>query len=256
MNLSKQKAFSIIESLLFVSSEPRPLCDFETLFKGDLSSKEILEILKELKQAYLLEERGIHLEKVSKGWQLRTKAENKDYIKKMKPPVVFRLSKLSLEALAIIAFEQPCTKMRVDEIRGVDSAHLLRNLIEKELVCWAGQSDLPGKPSLYKTTKKFLETFGLENLKTLPSDKQLEELFATKEEEDKTLNSVSKEFDHSVQKQNLQNAKKDEKEGQNIKNLLKSFPLTVNFLEKETKKDSNHSVPFEKRKASLLTPKE
>ena len=176
MSLSKEKVFSIMESLLFMSPEPRPLSDFETLFKGLLSSKEIQQFLLDLQKSYEQENRGMILKKVYKGWQLRTKTENKEYLLKLKTPKLFRLSKPSLEVLAIIAFEQPCAKMQVDEIRGVDSGHLLRNLLDKELICMAGQSDLPGKPFLYKTSQKFLEIFGLKHLKDLPSITELEEL--------------------------------------------------------------------------------
>ena len=235
MSLSRQKALSIMESLLFLSPDPRPLSDFEALFKGELSSKEIEGLLKDLEHSYNIEERGLCLEKASKGWQLRTKAENKPYLVKIKATQVFRLSKPSLEALAIVAFEQPCSKMRLDEIRGVDSGHLLRNLIEKELVCWAGQSDLPGKPSLYKTTKKFLETFGLETLEELPSEKELEELLAhdVGKKEKLSLQSVSGEFESSPQSQTVNSAIEDEKETKRIKDVLKSFPASVSFLEKE-----------------------
>ena len=77
----------------------------------------------------------------------------------------FRLSGPSLEALSIIAYSQPCPKQEIDQVRGVDSGHLLRTLMEKELVVFAGKSDLPGKPSLYKTSQKFLEVFGFNKFK-------------------------------------------------------------------------------------------
>ncbi|MCY4320784.1 MAG: SMC-Scp complex subunit ScpB, partial [Bdellovibrionaceae bacterium] len=178
MVLSKEKVFSIMESLLFMSPEPRPFSDFLTLFKDQFSSKEIKELLSEFKEEYNKKpSSGLIVEKVASGWQMRTKIENKEYLLKIKPPNVFRLSRPSLEVLAIIAFEQPCTKLKVDEIRGVDSGHLLRTLIEKELICLSGKSDLPGKPSLYRTSQKFLQVFGLDNLKDLPSQDEIKELF-------------------------------------------------------------------------------
>ena len=231
MSLSKEKVFSIMESLLFMSPEPRPLSDFETLFKGLLSSKEIQQFLLDLQKSYEQENRGMILKKVYKGWQLRTKTENKEYLLKLKAPKLFRLSKPSLEVLAIIAFEQPCAKMQVDEIRGVDSGHLLRNLLDKELICMAGQSDLPGKPFLYKTSQKFLEIFGLKHLKDLPSITELEELFETKEsaENKKGLETVSTDLPPAKGHSYLE----DEKENKKIKEVLKSFSLNVDFLEKD-----------------------
>ena len=235
MKISKDKAFSIMESLLFMSPEPRAFSDFENLFEGEISSQELKELLEEFKTSYNEKSRGLYLEKVSKGWQLRTKIENKDYLLRVKPKSIFRLSRPSLEALSIIAFEQPCTKMEVDEIRGVESGHLLRTLIEKNLICLSGKSDLPGKPSLYKTSSKFLEIFGLESLKDLPSPEEIEELLTSAKEKNKgDLQSVSEELTPT----NIQIPhQKDEQENKKIKDSLKSLPSTVKFLEKEAMKD-------------------
>ena len=236
MSLSKKRVFSILESFLFVSPEPRSFSEFEALFKGDLKAQEIKKYLEELADVYNKEDRGLVLEKVDRAWQMRTKLENKAYLSRVRPSPVFRLSKPSLEVLAIIAFEQPCPKIRIDEIRGVDSGHLLRTLIDKKMICWAGQSDIPGKPSLYKTTKSFLETFGLESLKALPSKQELEELFGdlNDTEDTKTLQSVTEEWDENQNSssKNLQEEQKDEEESKNIKSLLKSFPAHFDFLKK------------------------
>ena len=239
MNLSKERVFSIMESFLFVSPEPRSFSEFESLFKGDLSRQEIKTYIEELSKSYEKEDRGLILEKIAKGWQVRTKLENKTYLSKVRPSPVFRLSKPSLEVLAIVAFEQPCPKMKVDELRGVDSGHLLRNLLEKKLICWAGQSDLPGKPSLYKTTSQFLEVFGLENLKELPSEKEMEELFLeTEKKEPASLKSVSEELNQSsLQLENSQEELEDEKDSKRIKTLLKSFPASFDFLKKNNKEE-------------------
>ena len=235
MSLSKEKIFSIMESFLFVSSEPRSFSEFEKLFRDELSRQEIKAHLEELKESYKKAERGMILENVAKGWQLRTKLENKEHLLKVRPRPVFRLSKPSLEVLAIVTFEQPCTKIHIDEIRGVDSGHLLRNLLEKKLISWAGQSDLPGKPCLYKTSPLFLETFGLESLKALPSEKELEELFAGEHEdkEPESLKSVVEDLDKKALKnKSLSSDLEDEKEGKRIKSLLKNFPVKIDFLNK------------------------
>ena len=114
METPKDKALSVIESLLFISSEPKPLSDFEKLFDGKIPPQQLKLLLKELKDSYTSQERGICLEEVRRGWQLRTKTENRDYLLKTQIKSLFRLSRPSLEVLSIIAFEQPCTKMEID----------------------------------------------------------------------------------------------------------------------------------------------
>ncbi len=232
MKISKNKAFSVIESLLFMSLEPRPLSDFEILFKGELSPQELKALLKELKKSYSQDDRGICLAKTSKGWQLKTKTENKAYLLKIKTKGRFRLSRPSLEVLAIVAFEQPCSKMEIDEIRGMDSGHLLRSLMEKELIRISGRSDLPGRASLYKTSHKFLEVFGMESLKDLPSQEEIEELLTSEaSSQDQGLQALPPDLKSSVKIP----YQKDEQENKKIKDVLKSLPSTVDFLEKEGK---------------------
>ena len=103
--------------------------------------------------------------------------------------------------------------------------------MKKSLSIYLAKSDFPGKPSLYKTTSKFLETFGFENLKNLPSQEEIEELLPyTKEENKKNLGSVSKEFNQTDIKVPYE---KDEQENKKIKNTLKNLPSTVEFLKSE-----------------------
>ena len=216
-----------------MSSEPRPLSDFLSLFKAEFSSKEVNELLQEFQDRYNSQaDRGVVVEQVAKGWQMRTKKENKEHLLKVKAPSVFRLSRPSLEVLAIIAFEQPCTKIQIDEIRGVESGHLLRSLIEKELIYLSGKSDLPGKPSLYKTSQRFLQVFGLDNLKDLPSQEEIQELLTDiKPQKEESLHSVSSQL-VSDERDNKK-YEEDEKENKRIKDVLKSLPSSVKFLEEE-----------------------
>lgn len=231
MKTTKDKVLSVMESLLFMSPDPRPLSDFEKLFEGEIPPQQLKQLLNELKDSYSKKERGICLEEVRQGWQLRTKTENRDYLLKTQPKNLFRLSRPSLEVLSIIAFEQPCTKMEIDEIRGVDSGHLLRTLMEKGLIHPAGKSDLPGRASFYKTSGRFLEVFGLNSLEDLPSEEELEELFTEKQQqEEKTLQSASQELNQSRISIPYQ---EDERENKKIRDSLKSLPSTVEFLKKE-----------------------
>ena len=236
MRIPKERVFSIMESLLFMSPEPRSISDFSALFKGELSLKEVKELLAEFQESYNKPERGIVVEKIAQGWQMRTKLENTESLLKIKPPGVFRLSRPSLEVLAIIAYEQPCAKAQIDEIRGVESGHLLRSLIEKDLIYLSGKSDLPGKPSLYKTSQKFLQVFGLDHLKDLPSQEEIQDLLSdTKSEEN--LQSVS--MDLMSKEDTTKRIEKDEKENKRIRDVLKSLPATVNFLEEEKKPEKS-----------------
>ena len=229
-----------MESLLFMSPEPRPLSDFSALFKGELSPKEVKKLLEEFQNSYSNSaDRGVVVEKIAEGWQMRTKLENKEQILRVQPPSFFRLSRPSLEALAIIVFEQPCTKMQIDEIRGVDSGHLLRNLIEKELICLSGKSALPGKASLYKTSQKFLQVFGLDSLKDLPSQEEIQELLKDTHSE-KSLHSVSTAL--VSDEDNSKKYEQDEKENKRIKDALKSLPTTVEFLEDKESKEIDHNT--------------
>src|SRR5204863_3661148 len=88
----------------------------------------------------------------------------------------FRLSGPALEVLSIVAYKQPVIKSEIDQIRGVESGHLVRALMEKNIVRFAGKSELPGKPMLYATTKEFLELFGLRNIRELPTLSEIDEL--------------------------------------------------------------------------------
>ena len=135
---------------------------------------EVKRGLKELGESLLAStERGVYLETVGSGYQLRTKPVLREVFHRTLKVRPFRLSGPALEVMAIVAYEQPCVKARIDEVRAVESGHLLRTLMDRKLVAFAGRSSLPGKPMLYKTTKKFLEIFGLKGVQDLP---QLDEI--------------------------------------------------------------------------------
>jgi segregation and condensation protein B len=120
--------------------------------------------------------RGIRIGEVAGGYQLRTPTEAAPYIKKMvarRPP---RLTRATLETLAIVAYRQPVTRGEVEDIRGVDSGAVLKHLLEKKLVKILGRKDEPGRPLLYGTTKEFLGFFSMKDLKSLPTLQDFAEL--------------------------------------------------------------------------------
>ena len=226
--MEKETLFSILESVFFVSSQPLSLSQLETLFDKKITQKELKKILGEFQELCKKSPRGVFLESVGKGYQMRTKPENRDYLLKIfdkKRP--FRLSRPSLEVLTIVAYSQPCTKHQADEIRGTDSGHLFRTLMEGGLICFAGKSDLPGKPSLYKTTKRFLEVFGFNSLEDLPSEEEVRKLIPHQGQSSPP--SLEEAALQEVPSVSCPSFAEDEKESRKIGEALKSIPTSVKF---------------------------
>lgn len=165
---NKNKYFSIIESLLFVSGEPLGLKNIAEIIQCD--SKYTDKLLKEMTAIYEDNSRGIKLISIDDNYQLVTKPYNSEYIQKLlKTNKRQSLSQASLEALAIIAYKQPVTRIDIDEIRGVKSDRAIVSLNEKNLIKECGRLEAPGRPILYGTTEEFLRYFNLSNLEELPS---------------------------------------------------------------------------------------
>lgn len=117
---------------------------------------------------------GIELVEVDGAWRLRTATDLAPMVRRLWPERVQRLSKAALEALSIVAYRQPCTRVEVEEVRGVDCGGVLRSLLERKLIRMVGRKDEPGRPMLYSTTSTFLETFSLSDLRALPTLRDLE----------------------------------------------------------------------------------
>jgi segregation and condensation protein B len=119
---------------------------------------------------------GLFIQEVAGGFQFRTRASLGSWIHKMRsgrPPM---LTSAAMETLAVVAYRQPVVKAEIDKIRGVDVSGSLRGLLEKKLVRIMGRKDIPGKPIIYGTTKKFLEVFNLKDLSELPTLRELKDL--------------------------------------------------------------------------------
>jgi len=177
---------NIIESLLFVADEPLTIDRLKKIISG-AESRELREVLEELEADYETRQGGFFLKQVAGGYQIRTRPEYMEWIKRLLQPKPLRLSKAALETLAIIAYKQPVIRSDVEHIRGVDCGGILRVLLERKFVRVLGRKDIPGRPLIYATTKRFLEVFDLKNLKDLPSPKEIEEFgSALSEEMDET----------------------------------------------------------------------
>ncbi len=150
--------------------------------------------------------RGIELKKIDKSYRLQSKTEYSDWLSRLteeKPP---RYSRAALETLAIIAYRQPVTRGDIEDIRGVTvSTDIIRNLIDREWIRQVGSRDVPGKPSLYGTTKVFLEYFNLSGLSELPSLSELRDL----EEIGRELN-LSLNLEQAKDKKEVNNQEQDE----------------------------------------------
>lgn len=197
--IEEDRLKSLLESILFSSPKPMTFDAIKSVFKGtNIKSKQVRRALEEYAADLAAQDRGVYIEEIAGGYQLRTKIENAEFLKQVVKQRPFRISGPSMEVLAIIAYKQPCIKAEVDTIRGVESGHLIRVLMDKGLLQFDGKSDLPGKPMLYKTTKKFLEVFGLRNIRELPSLEEIDQLIPEgiggEEEEKQTLDMLTGEL--------------------------------------------------------------
>ena len=166
---------AIIESLIFSAESALPterICELLDEFDRD----EIKAALTEIGAGYQGRAGGFELVEVAGGWQFRTRPAYHSYITRHIKTRTAKFSQSALETLAIIAYRQPITRAEVEHLRGVDCGGVLKSLLEKHLVRILGKKDIPGRPLIYGTSKEFLEIFGLKDLKSLPTLKEIQAL--------------------------------------------------------------------------------
>ncbi|MCF6158904.1 MAG: SMC-Scp complex subunit ScpB [wastewater metagenome] len=164
----------IIEALIFAAEEPVSLRKLTDLVEGSDVTL-IQEAILRLNNDYEAQGRSFRIEEVAGGYQFYTRPEYYEWIMKLrKKPGEVKLTQASLETLAIIAYKQPILRANIESIRGVQSGQIIRFLMEKDLVKVVGRDESLGHPLLYGTTKKFLEYFGLKDIKDLPKTEELE----------------------------------------------------------------------------------
>ena len=174
--LPPKEAAAVFEALLFSSEDAVPASRIRDAVPG-LKSANLGKLAKNLNKAYEKGGRSFRIESVAGGFQLFTAPEYSDYIEKFYAKrQQNRLSKKALETLAIVAYKQPVTRTDIEEIRGVNADGVVRTLLMRGLITITGTAPTPGNPYLYKTTRTFLEYFGLKNIKDLPRLKELDEL--------------------------------------------------------------------------------
>lgn len=172
------KLTAIVESVLFAADTPLSLdrlCELLHEFqRGD-----IRDALQELVARHGEWDGGVELVNVAGGWQFRTKPACQPYVLRHVRNRPNKFSPSALETLAIVAYRQPVTRSEIEYLRGVDCGGVLRTLLEKKLIRILGKKDIPGRPLIYGTSKEFLEVFGLRDLKSLPTLKEIQALDET-----------------------------------------------------------------------------
>jgi segregation and condensation protein B len=181
---------AIIEALVLVSESPLTL-DKICAVLAEVERDQVQDALDKLIAEYEERQSGICLQEVAGGYQFRTRAELSNWVKKLKGTKPASLSPASLETLAIVAYRQPIVMAEIESIRGVDVSAPLRGLLDKKLVRIVGRKDVPGKPIIYGTTRKFLEVFNLKDLSELPTLRELKELNQSQETEEIILSQES-----------------------------------------------------------------
>ena len=166
---------AILEGLLFVvGDDGLTLEQVSNILEIDLEQTK--EIINSLKKDYEEDNRGIRIDFLGNTLKLTTKQEHKEYYKRLIEEDNRCLSQAALETLVIVAYNEPITRLKVEDIRGINSSSMMRKLVAKGLLKEVGRSDSIGKPILYKTTNEFLDYFGLSSKEELPKIEEIKEI--------------------------------------------------------------------------------
>ncbi len=165
----------IVEALVLGAPEPVSAAKLAEVVPG-LEADEAAALVTELGREYEEQGRAFEIWEVAGGYQLRTRPEYASYLRLLHRERPLRLSRAALETLAVVAYRQPVTRAEVEAVRGVEVDAVIRSLLERQLVRVAGHREVPGRPMLYATTKRFLEVFGLGELEDLPTLREMEQL--------------------------------------------------------------------------------
>lgn len=239
LQLDVSEIQSCIEALLFISDKPISLEKLRESLGPDFDLSLFQEAIQELMVRYQNPHHGIELAEVAGGYQLRTKPNRAALAQKLVKVQVQKLSSGSMETLAIISYKQPVMKEEVDKIRGVDSSYFIRGLMDRKLIKISGRSELPGRPLLYSTTTEFLEVFGLKDLNSLPSLREIESMIpgsqsSHSEDEDPRVREMRRlvsEMKADKSSALHYNPKEDEKILKEIRERVTSIPVSTPYLD-------------------------
>ena len=153
----------------------------------------------ELKKDYEEDNRGLRIDFLGNRFKLTTKFEHREYYQRLiENPESNLLSQSALETLAIIAYNEPITRIQVETIRGVNCTQIIRKLVAKGLIKESGRSDMPGRPILYETTSEFLDYFGLSTIEDLPDMKDFIAESETIEDDDKESDLYTSKYKEEI----------------------------------------------------------
>ena len=173
--MDRAEQLRIIEALILASPEPVQAARLAEIVPG-CSTGDTKDLVNELNTEYQKQDRSFEIWEVAGGYQIRTRAEFSGYLQQLQKQRPLRLSRAALDTLSIVAYKQPVTRAEIEDIRGVDAGAVLKGLLDRRLLRIVGHREVPGRPMLYGTTRRFLEVFGLESLEGMPSLRELREL--------------------------------------------------------------------------------
>ena len=238
IEMNQDELQSCIEALLFISDKPLSREKLKTLL-GPTYEMGLFDLaLDALQTRYQSTHHGIELVQIGGGYQFRTKPGRADLARKLVRTQTQRLSSGCMETLAIVAYRQPVMKEDIDQVRGVDSSYFIRGLLEKKLVRISGRSELPGRPLLYETTPDFLELFSLNDLSSLPSLREIEQMIPTSQSQNPDDDPKTRELRRLVGEMKadqsttlVYNPKEDDKILKEFKDQISAIPSSTPYLE-------------------------
>jgi segregation and condensation protein B len=173
--MDRESQKRIVEAVVLGAPEPVSAQKIAEVVPG-LEAEDARALVTELGREYEEQGRAFEIWEVAGGYQLRTRPEYASYLRLLHRERPLRLSRAALETLAVVAYRQPVTRAEIEAVRGVEVDAVIRSLLDRQLVRIAGHREVPGRPMLYATTKRFLEVFGLGRLDDLPTLREMEEL--------------------------------------------------------------------------------
>jgi segregation and condensation protein B len=231
-----------IETIIFMSDRPISIQKIKAQIDNELPLRVIHESLQKLQLGYEEKHHGIRLVEVAEGYQFRTKATYSKFVQNLFKINSLVLTPTALEVLAIIAYKQPVSKTEVEKIRGVDSSHIIRALMDKRLVKITGRSEELGRPSLFGTTEEFLEVFNLADISALPPEYELEEM-ATKNTIGTIADIKSVVFrSDSSKKFSVDETEELDQLSESIQNIASETNFTMLLKSEDKKKTDGESV--------------
>lgn len=234
--LEKESLALLLEAAILAYQMPLPIEKMQELFEEAQapSLNELRGALSYLKEQ--CENRGVELLEVASGFRFQSKQDYAPWLVKLWEEKPQRYSRATLETLVLIAYRQPVTRAEIEDIRGVAvSSHIIKSLLEREWIRCVGHRDVPGKPSLYGTTKKFLDYFNLKSLNELPTLEAIQEFSEEPLQEAFDLEAKATEFESEVEPLELESSEEENLAAKDLE-MEKEDPFTL--PEEEPRKKS------------------